>query len=833
MSRIARGLTFALVLTGSACGGGDDGSSPPPIPQGFSVTLSATALSVPQGASGGITATIARTGNFTGVVNLSLESVPTGVAASFNPATITAATATTGLTVTVGSTVAPGNYTFTIRARANGLADQTAAVSLTVTQPPSIRLINNPATATVIAGGNTAFTATVSRTNFAGAVTLAVTGTPDGVTTTVAQSGDVFTVTVGVSAATAAGDYVLAATASGGSSVTAVSAGFTLTVIRPQRSSIALSTSNPAVTVQPGGTPQGSVVTIARTNFTGAVTFAATTGLPSGLTAAFTPATPTTGNSVVVNFTAATGTASGTYNVVVQGTGQGIAPASVQFAVTVAGSSGGSIAIAAVPSAVSVAQGSSGGTTINVVRTGITGPVTLTTSNVPGGVIATFGAPVTTQNSSSLTFAVGASVPVGSYEITVTGAATGVANVSTTVTLTVTPGQVGTGNVTFTFCGESASIPVWVAYQNAFGAWQQATAVATNTYSFTISTIGGVAWVTPGSAGSWVLSIAYGTFVDLQARGQATCTAPTSKTVTGTVGGLTAASDAVLLSVGGATPATPPTQASPTFTITGVPPGTVDLAAARFTVDLAGPTPLVLQRLLLRRAFVPANNASLGTIDFSGSEGFDPETRQLQIVGVGVGEQGVAATTFLTANGAALSLGTAIGVSTVAYSAVPSSRTMAGDLHTVTATATTTSGSLVTVARSITAMARDATSTQLVLPSTPGPMTVSTASTVGHARLRAVYSRQGEYDNVWSARFVQAARATAISMTSGYMALNGAFDVTIPDFASVNGWQDSWGLQVGASTTWQVAATGWVVGNGMNAEGAVTKTAYRQGRLTP
>ncbi len=59
------------------------------------------------------------------------------------------------------------------------------------------------------------------------------------------------------------------------------------------------------------GSTASSVIAINRTSFTGAVSFSAS-GLPSGVTVAFSPATATTGNSVTATFTASSTATLGT-----------------------------------------------------------------------------------------------------------------------------------------------------------------------------------------------------------------------------------------------------------------------------------------------------------------------------------------------------------------------------------------------------------------------------------------------------------------------------------------------------------------------------------------
>lgn len=188
-------VAVAAILLGC---GGDGGTNPPPANPGFTLTPSGTTLSVEQGASASLSATIGRTGSFTGTVELSTENVPTGLTAVFSPSSITNAVTSASLTVTAALTITPGPYTFTVRGKANGLADQTFQATVTVSAKPAIAIALTPAAASVGQGGNSSYVANITRTNFTGAVTVAVTGAPTGVTTTVTPNGNAYTVAIGV-----------------------------------------------------------------------------------------------------------------------------------------------------------------------------------------------------------------------------------------------------------------------------------------------------------------------------------------------------------------------------------------------------------------------------------------------------------------------------------------------------------------------------------------------------------------------------------------------------------------------------------------------------------
>src|SRR5712692_5787613 len=102
-----------------------------PAPQ-FSLSASPTSLSVTQGASGTSTVTVTPQNGFTGTVNLSASGLPTGVTASFNPASTTG---TSTLTLTAGSTATMGTATVTITGTSGSLS-KTTTLTLTVTGGP-------------------------------------------------------------------------------------------------------------------------------------------------------------------------------------------------------------------------------------------------------------------------------------------------------------------------------------------------------------------------------------------------------------------------------------------------------------------------------------------------------------------------------------------------------------------------------------------------------------------------------------------------------------------------------------------------------------------------
>lgn len=211
MLKSPRRLTAVIALL-TAIGCGDDGGTDPAGT--ITVSASPTALTVQQGSSGTVTATLVRGGGFDAAVNVSVSGLPNGVTATVTPSQLTGTTTQATVTVNVANTVAPGTYTATITATAAGIGNATTTYSLTVTAAPtqSVTLAMNPTTLSIAQGGTSQSTLTATRTNYTGNITPAVTGNPTGMTVTfnpTPMTANTSTVTVTAGAGVAPGNYTL------------------------------------------------------------------------------------------------------------------------------------------------------------------------------------------------------------------------------------------------------------------------------------------------------------------------------------------------------------------------------------------------------------------------------------------------------------------------------------------------------------------------------------------------------------------------------------------------------------------------------------------------
>ena len=187
-------------------------------------------------------------------------------------------------------------------------------------------------------------------------------------------------------------------------------------VIGGSSSGFTLGTSTPTLNVAPGQNVTATI-NISRTGgFTGPVQLTAS-GLPAGVTAAFSPST-VTGNTATLTLTAAS-VASGTATVTVSGAGDA-ASGTLPLTLTIVDQAQFSIAAPSGP--VSVTQASNATQTITITRTGgFTAPISLSASGLPSGVTAGFNPTSATGSTTILTLTASGAATPGSASVVVTG----------------------------------------------------------------------------------------------------------------------------------------------------------------------------------------------------------------------------------------------------------------------------------------------------------------------------------------------------------------------------------------------------------------------------
>ena len=197
-----------------------------------------------------------------------------------------------------------------------------------------------------------------------------------------------------------------------------------------------------AASVTEGSTGTYPVTETVTGGFYSAVTLTAS-GLPTGVTAAFSPTSITGAGTATLTFTAASSATAGSYTITVKGTPASGTAETTTLTLTVSAASTPSFSLSA--TAASVKDGSTGTSTVTeTITNGYKTAVTLSASGMPSGVTAAFSpTSITGAGTSTLTFTASSTAAAGSYTITVTGTpASGTAK-TTTLTLTVTAAVTG------------------------------------------------------------------------------------------------------------------------------------------------------------------------------------------------------------------------------------------------------------------------------------------------------------------------------------------------------------------------------------------------------
>jgi glucuronoarabinoxylan endo-1,4-beta-xylanase len=214
-----------------------------------------------------------------------------------------------------------------------------------------------------------------------------------------------------------------------------------------------LSPSASTLSVTQGSTATDSVTVTPENGFAGSVSFAAT-GLPSGVTASFSPTSSAT-SSVLTLTASSTATTGGPVTIMITGT-SGSTTASTTIALTVNAKTTSGFSLNPSAPSLSVNQGATGTDTITVTDTGgFTGSVAFAATGLPSGVTASFS-PTSSATSSVLTLTAGSTATTGAFTVTITGTS-GSTTASTTFTLAVGSSGGGACTVDYTISPQNSS----------------------------------------------------------------------------------------------------------------------------------------------------------------------------------------------------------------------------------------------------------------------------------------------------------------------------------------------------------------------------------------
>lgn len=205
----------------------------------------------------------------------------------------------------------------------------------------------------------------------------------------------------------------------------------------PPTPTIAIQVSPASATVSRGENATASVSLTRGGGYTGAVQLAAT-GLPSGVSVVFNPASLSgSTSSATMTVSAGEGAAAGKApSFQITASGAGVNPSSASFSLEVTAPT---IALSGVPPTISAVQGGSASIPLSITRGGgFSGSVTVTASGLPAGVTASAVTIPGSSSSGTMTLNVSAAAVPGSASITLTAAGDGVVQQTATTSLTIT-----------------------------------------------------------------------------------------------------------------------------------------------------------------------------------------------------------------------------------------------------------------------------------------------------------------------------------------------------------------------------------------------------------
>lgn len=434
-----------------------------PQTPGFWLSTSKPSIDIGQGSSATSTITITPIGGFTGGVTLDITStLPSGVTATWgtNPAT-----GTSVLTLTASSSATPGTSTVTITGTfsdSSGTLTQTTNFTLTV-HAPGFRLQASPSAVSLTQGSSATSTVTITPTyGFSGPVSLSASNLPSGVTASFSPSSATGTSTLTLTASSSAAGGTSTITITGTSGTITATTTLSVVVHAP---TFSISSSG-TVNIGPGTTVKTSFSLFSQYGFAGDVTLSAS-GLPSGVTASFSPNPVTLSANniqyVTVTLTANSSTALGTSTVTITGT-SGSITTTATFPLVIKTPT---FSLSA-PGTFDLGQGNSGTTYISVTPSnGFNSNITLSASGLPSGVTASF-APNPTTETSVLTLTASNSAALGTATVTVTGTS-GTITQTTTFNLTIHAQSFTLSGPSTVYMGSGSSAISYVYVYGSYG----------------------------------------------------------------------------------------------------------------------------------------------------------------------------------------------------------------------------------------------------------------------------------------------------------------------------------------------------------------------------
>jgi hypothetical protein len=200
---------------------------------------------------------------------------------------------------------------------------------------------------------------------------------------------------------------------------------------------------------------------------------------------------------------------------------------------------------------------------------------------------------------------------------------------------------------------------------------------------------------------------------------------------------------------------------------------------------------LIAERIILRRAVsVPGTGVVTPPIDFDDTESFAAATATLTVTGLTPADGKARVETFFHGGThATLSrLRMTFDSNTKVYGAIPTGQLDAGELQGVSVGV---SGSSY---RGVRAYFREADDVSVAVGPELATPTISIAAAYPNLRPRVLLPRQAEYGWSLDARFEHPSHSAILVATSTYLGHPAVWDIEVPDFSGVDGWEQDWGL---------------------------------------
>ena len=381
-------------------------------------------------------------------------------------------------------------------------------------------------------------------------------------------------------------------------------------------------------------------------------------------------------------------------------------------------------------------------------------------------------------------------------------------------------------DVVLNFC---SSQPAMIAYQNQGGSWTNLP-LANSRASFRAAakTIVMTAWHLPGNTNPRV-DFLFASGSELQLLYGADRCGPTTgpKTLLGSVANVDFERQRARVHMG--TVSTFVLGPFANFAIASVPAGPVDLVATRRASTDATPSNRFADKVIIRRATNLPDSSTMPVLDFEASEALSVVSNTVTISGQG-GDDLFMTNVLITA---AQTYGVLEEYNFFSGSAplisVPSANLATGDIHQLDVLALGVEGFF----RGAGILYRAVGDKTLSLGTALSSPSVTAAGMTPYVRLRVQLPSQSDYPDLAQFFFSQSeggGKSVRVLMTKGYFGgTPTTWDVTIPDASPVAGFQSSWMLQSGVTTTWDGEA--WLVSmpffGGTPADGSTFRFATR------